>query len=33
MHNGSAATLFGTIFVDGVDKSKIMQYLIIDLLY
>ncbi len=26
MHNGSAATLLGTIFVDGIDKSKIMQY-------
>ncbi len=31
MHNGSAVTLFWTIFVDEIEQ--IMQYLFIDLLY
>ncbi len=33
MHNGSAVTLFGTIFVDDIEQNHAVGYLFIDLLY
>ncbi len=33
MHNGSAVTLFWTIFVDEIEQNHAVAYLFIDLLY